>query len=226
MDNAIATGKEALNFQPQLIDKKAVNDIKFDLTIVLATIGYDLALEKNNKYNAETIEYAKRVIQAIESGQTSTNWGNYGTHQFKTTEYPDGKNNTLGWMNYMVGFIMFNSQNDLKGALPYLYKATQTKSATQNIPDIYSMIGSYYYTEVARLDKERTDIQKANGDKDNEESLRLYALEKGFAERGADAYARAHKIVKDDAKVLKAFKDLVFNRLQQLYKFRHNDKTD
>src|SRR5688500_8759978 len=35
MDNAIATGKEALNFQPQLIDKKAVDDIKFDLTIVL-----------------------------------------------------------------------------------------------------------------------------------------------------------------------------------------------
>ena len=226
MDNAIATGKEALNFQPQLIDRKKVNDIKFDLTIVLAVIGYDLAEAKNNKYDAETIEWAKKVIQATESGQTSTNWGNYGSHQFKTTEYPDGRNNTLGWMNYIVGYITYYGQKNQQAAMPYLYKATQVKSATQNFPIIYELIGAQYYDEVAKLDQKRVEVQKANGDKDNEESLKLYALEKGYAERGADAYARAYKLVQNDAKQPKAYKDLIYNRLQQLYKFRNNDKIE
>lgn len=225
-DNVFATGKDALNFQPQTLDKKAVDDTKFDLTVVLAVAGYDLAEAKNNKYNGETIEYAKKVIQAVESGQTSTNYGNYGTHQFKTSEYPDGKNNTLGWMNYIVGYVTYYGQNDKQAAMPYFYKATQVKSATQNFPIIYELIGAQYYDEVAKLDKQRTDIQAANEGKDNEESLRLYALEKGYAERGADAYARAHRLIKDDAKQPKAYKDLVYNRLQQLYKFRNNDKIE
>jgi uncharacterized protein YxeA len=225
-DNAIAAGKEALNFQPQYIDKKGVDNIKFDLGIVLTAIGYDLAEAKNNKYNSETIEWAKRVIQQIESGQTSDKYGNYGSHQFKTDAYPDGKNNALGWMNYTIGYITFYGQKNPQAALPYLYKASQVKSATQNFPIIYELIGAQYYEAVAKLDKERTDIQAANGGKDNEESLAKYALEKGYAERGADAYARAYKIIKDDAKVPKDYKDLVFSRLQQLYKFRNNDKTD
>lgn len=225
-DNTISTGKEALNFQPQYIDKKGVEDTKFNLTIVLTAVGYDLAEAKNNKYNADTIGWAKKVIQQIEAGQTSEKWGEYGTHQFRTPEYPDGKNNTLGWMNYTIGYIMFNGQNDAKGALPYLYKATQTKSATQNFPMIYGSIGGHYYVEVARLDAERLKIQAANNNQDNEESLATYALEKGYAERGADAYARAYKLVKDDPKVAKDYKALIYERLQQLYKFRHNDKTD
>lgn len=225
-DNAIAAGKEAMNFQPQYIDKKTVDNTKFDLGIVMTAIGYDLAEAKNNKYNAETVELAKRVIQQLESGQTSENYGNYGTHQFKTKEYPDGKNNALGWMNYTIGYINFYAQNDPKAALPYLYKATQYKSATQNFADIYRMIGTQYYDEVAKLDKQRTDVQAANNNQDNEESLRLYALEKGYAERGADAYARAYRLVKDDPKIPKEYKDGIYNRLQQLYKFRHNDKTE
>ncbi len=225
-DNTITAGKEALNFQPQYIDKKGVDNVKFDLTIVLTAVGYDLAEAKNNKYNAETIEWAKKVIQQTEAGQTSERFGNYGTHQFKTPEYPDGKNNTLGWMNYTIGYIMFNGQNDAKGALPYLYKATQTKSATQNFPMIYGSIGGHYYVEVAKIDEERLKIQAANNNQDNEESLAKYALEKGYAERGADAYARAYKLIKDDPKVAKDYKALIYERLQQLYKFRHNDKTD
>jgi hypothetical protein len=225
-DNTIATGKEALAFQPQYLDKKSVDNIKFDLAIVLTAVGYDLAEAKNTKYNAETIEWAKNVIRQIESGQTSDKYGNYGSHQFKTDAYPDGRNNTLGWMNYTIGYIMFYGQKDAKGALPYLYKATQTKSATQNFPIIYELIGAHYYDEVAKLDQERTRVQASNNNQDNEESLRLYALEKGVAERGADAYARTYKLIKDDPKVGKDYKDLVFSRLQQLYKFRHNDKTD
>lgn len=225
-DNAIATGKEALNFQPQYIDKQKVDSTKFDLRIVMTAIGYDLAEAKNPKFNAETIENAKKVIQEIESGRSSEKYGNYGTHQFKTTEYPDGKNNALGWMNYTIGYIQFYGQNNPKEALPYLYKATQFKSATQNFPDIYRMIGTQYYDEVAKLDKQRTDIAAANNGQDNDESLRLYALEKGYAERGADAYARAYKLVKDDPKVPKDYKDGLYNRLQQLYKFRHNDKIE
>lgn len=225
-DNTIAAGKEALAFQPQYIDKKGVDNVKFDLGIVLTAIGYDLAEAKNNKYNSETIEWAKRVIQQIESGQTSDKFGNYGSHQFKTDAYPDGKNNALGWMNYTIGYITFYGQKNSQAALPYLYKASQVKSATQNFPIIYELIGAQYYDEVAKLDQKRVEVQKANDNKDNEESLRLYALEKGYAERGADAYARTYKLIKDDAKVPKDYKDLVFSRLQQLYKFRNDDKTD
>ena len=225
-DGAMAAGNEALAFQPQSLDKQTVDKTKFDLRIVMTAVGYDLAEAKNNKYNAETIENAKKIIQAIESGMTSENYGNYGTHQFKTKEFPDGKNNALGWMNYTIGYITAYGQKNQPGALPYLYKATQTQSATQKFPVIYELIGDHYYNEVAKLDAQRVEIQKANEGKDNDESNAKYALEKGYAERGADAYARAYKIVKDDAKIPKEYKDLLFSRLQQLYKFRNNDKTD
>lgn len=225
-DNAMAAGKDALAFQPQYLDKNTVNKTKFDLRIVMTAIGYDLAEAKNPKYNAETIENAKQVIQAIESGQTSENYGNYGTHQFKTSEYPDGKNNALGWMNYTIGYITFYGQKIPQAALPYLYKATQTKSATQNFPIIYELIGAQYYDQVAKLDQERTQIAAANNNQDNDESLAKFALEKGYAERGADAYARAYKLAQNDSKLPKEYKDLLYSRLQQLYKFRNNDKTE
>lgn len=225
-DQVFATGKEVLGKQLQYVDPKIVNTQKFDVGIVLATIGFDLAEAKNNKFNNDAIDYAKRTIQLIEAGQTSDNFGAYGKYQYKTAEYPDGKNNALGWMNYIVGFISHARQDKKKEALPYLYKATQHNSATKNFPQPYELIGAFYYDEVARLEKERQAKVAANEGKDNDETNAIYALQRGYAERGADAYARAFKMETAKKQPVKSYQDFLKSRLEQLYKFRFEDKTD
>lgn len=216
--DTFGSGKEILSKKPDFLD----------VYIVLSTIGFDRAEEKVDTYNEDAVNYAKKAIQMIEAGTASEtgNYGAFGTYQFKTTEFPDGKNNALGWLNYQIGYIMYNRQNKKKDALPYLYKATQYNSATKAFPQPYELIGAYYYDEVARIDKERRDKIAANNNEDNEETNALYALEKGYAERGADAYARAYKMESAKKQPVASYQNFLKGRLEQLYKFRFDDKTD
>lgn len=199
-----------------------------DVHIVLATIAYDRAVEKNAAFNTEAIDQAKKAIQMIESNKESKtgNYGAFDIYQYKTKDFPDGKSNALGWMNYIVGYVMYNQQDKKKEALPYLYKATQFESATKNFPDPYSWIGAWYYEELARIDKERRDKVAANNNEDTDETNALYALEKGVAERGADAYARAYKKAQGIKETKPEYLSFLKNRLEQLYKFRFDNKTD
>jgi uncharacterized membrane protein len=192
VDEAFASGKEVL---------ATVNPDLIDVPLALATIGFDNAALKtpNDKYNSDAINYAKMAIQMIEAGKPSVT-GNYGVYaySYKTPAFPDGKNNALGWMNYAIGYIMFNRQNQKKEALPYFYKATQINSDTKTNPALYQAIGSWYLDEFLRIDKERLDKVKAAGDVDTDETKAMLALQKGYAERAAEAYARAYRVANDD----------------------------
>lgn len=212
-DEAFASGREIYSQNPDLID----------VPIVLASIGFDNAVAKtpNDKYNGDTINYAKTVIQQLESGKTSTNYG-ANAYVYKNTAFPDTKSNTLGWMNYTIGYIMYNRQNMKKEALPYLYKATQFNSGTKANPQIYQLIGNFYVDEFIRLDKERTDKIAAAGNADTDETKALLALQKGYADRAVEAFARAHKVASSDPKD-KAYKDSLLNRVKELYGIRFDN---
>lgn len=217
--DAFPAGKEILAAEPDFLD----------IYIVLATMGYDEAVKKNNQYNNDAINYAKKAIQMIEAGKASETkgYGVYG-YSYKTKDFPteaQAKNNALGWLNYNIGYIMFYPQNQRKEALSYIYKATQYDSGVKKFSDPYRMIGEYYFDEVARIDKERQEKIKANNDEDNEETLRLLAVEKGNADRAIDAYARAYALAKDNPSATKEYKDILYARLKSLYTFRH-DNTD
>ncbi|MGI8468292.1 MAG: hypothetical protein ACR2N3_07555 [Pyrinomonadaceae bacterium] len=215
-DEAFSSGKEFIDQNPDAVD----------VPIVLASIGFDnaSAATPNDKYNADAINYAKMTIDRINAGKVSPN-GQYGAYQYayKTTKYPDGKNNALGWMNYTIGYIMFYRQNQKKDALPYLYKATQINSETKNNFRIYATIGSWYADEFKRIDADRIAKVKAASDQDTEETKSLYALQKGYAERAADTYARAAKLASTDTSATKEQKDGLLTLAKQFYGIRYNN---
>ena len=221
LPQVFSLGKDLINDKPSYL---------LDLYIVLASIGYDQAVANDNTYNTQAIDYAKKAIQSIESGEKSDNYGiDFGNgkfYQYKNKAFPDGKENALGWLNYNIGFIMYYNQKKPKEALPYLYAATKYNSLPQQSSDIFNMIGRYYYDEVARLEKERQTLRTSLGNKDNEKTLELFAMEKGFADRGADAYARAYNLETAKATPDEATKKRYMDTFKQLYTFRNNGKPE
>jgi hypothetical protein len=124
-------------------------------------------------------------------------------------------------MNYTIGYIMFYRQGMKKEALPFLYKATQLTSGTKTNPEVYRTIGSYYVDEFIKMDTDRVAKIKAAGDQDTDETKTILALQKGYADRAVEAYARAYKIASTDPKD-KAFRDSLLNRVKELYSIRFN----
>lgn len=225
--DAFSAGKEIITIE-------ANKPSSLDVAIVLALAGYDLSAEKNDTYNNDTLAMAETVIKKIESNMVSEKYGAFGKYELKTKDYPDGKANALGWMNYIIGYIKGERQNNKKEGLAYYYKAvTKYNSAVKTFPELYLAIGNSYVTEIQRLDAERVKEFEANGKKENEKTLAMWDLEKGYFDRAIDAYARAYKIAGDiersapaDKKAAaKNYKDTLYKALGGFYKERF-DKTD
>jgi hypothetical protein len=64
-DDIYASGKEILAGEPD----------KLDVILVLGSIGFDQAAKKNNKYNDDTLTYAKMALQKMNSGISSEKYG-------------------------------------------------------------------------------------------------------------------------------------------------------
>ncbi len=219
-----AAGKEIVAKQPDFID----------VVLVLGSVGFDQAVANPpvDTYNEDALTYAKMAIQKIEENKPSKT-GNYGVLQYayKNKENPDGKSNALNWMNYNIGYILYYRQGKdnpakKKEALPYLYKATKYTSTNQKNPTAYQAIGAWYLDEAIRIDKERTAILTANGNKDNEQTLAMVGEQKGYADRAIDAYSRAYKLAKGAAKPNKEYTDGLYTRLKELYAFRYDGKIE
>lgn len=205
--DAFAVGKEVIaNEAP---DSKIILDVE----IVLASLGLDQAAAKVDTFNNDAVNYAKSVMQKLAAGKTSDN---YGAFQY---EYKS-KDNALGWMNYAIGYITYYRQDKIADSLSYLYKSTQAKSETNKYSNTYRIIGLWYLEEALRIDKERLAKIAAAENKDTDETLALLALQKGYADRSIDAYARAYSLT--TAKDKPDYKDGLYSRLQDLYKFRYD----
>jgi hypothetical protein len=225
-DEVYAAGKEILAKYPGKY---------MPAEIVLGSIGYDEAFHGNNKYNEDTLKYAKMSIADLEAGKpftlgTATRYGLSlkDTYNF---EY-SSKEDALGWLNLYVGYITQVGQKNKKDAQPYLYKATQITStsktpANQN-PIPYEMIGNYYFDELNKLTNEIKVLADSQKDTDTPEVAKQkvdeieakVALANGYAERAMDAFARAYSFG-----VAKAYKDLMYKNLQDAFKVRYG-KTD
>lgn len=222
-DVAFESGKQIMSAKP---------DLAFDVAIVLAQVGFDNSIKTPpvDRYNGEAINFAKRAIKDIEGGKTSEGYGAkvYSLAILDANRKVDAaksKQNALGWLNYIVASIMYYNQQQKKEAVPYFYQTTKFESPFKNKPDVYQAIGAWYLEELVKMDTKRLEIVKANADKDNEESLAIWALEKGYADRAIDAYARAHKLAKADTTSKPEYTKGLYEKLQGLYKLRF-DKTD
>ena len=214
---AFAAGKNILAEKPDSLD----------LILVLASIGFDEAAKTppNNTYNNQAIDYAQSAIKMIESGTKSVT-GDYGAYKwiYKNNDYADGKSNALGWMNYTIGYIMFVRQNKQDTALPYLYEATKYNSGVKENPFIYQTLGKFYLDKTKKLAEQYTAEVEANDQEETPEAKRLFGLQKAYAERAVDAYARAYTYAK--AGTDKTYADGLYTTVKGLYTFRNDGKED
>jgi hypothetical protein len=205
-DEVYASGKQILALDPE-----GLNQI-----LVMGSIGLDETLKNPRvlKYNDDTLKYARMAIQKLEAGKTTKNFG-YDKFAYGS------KDNALGWMNYTIGAITYFGQNNKKDALPALYKAIQINSDTKKLPQVYGIIGDYYFEEVKRLGEEIRVKTVAAGNKDTDETKDLIAKLKAYAERGIDAYARAAGLVDIVKKpAAKPYRDSLQAQVETLYQLR------
>jgi hypothetical protein len=98
--------------------------------IDLGYAGYLAASNKDESHNADAIGYARKAITAIEGGKAPAEWA-----PFK------GKDDTLAYLNYAVGFMTLKTSPDT--AIDSLIKAVQYES------DIKRTASTYYFLAVA-----------------------------------------------------------------------------
>ncbi len=226
--DVFTSGKEILNKEADY------QDVALDVNLAMVSAGFEqtLATTPVDTYNADTINYAKSAIQKIEAGKTSPNWGVW-SYNFKVdaTKYKDNKAYALGALNYIIGNVDYyrlgkDNPEKKKEALQYFYKSTQYEAFTKTDPTIYQAIGAWYLDQALKIDGERNAILKANGNKDTPETLAMVGMQKGYADRSIDAYARAYKLAKDNKTAKIGYADGLYTKIKDLYAFRYDNKTE
>jgi hypothetical protein len=199
---AFKLGREILADEPENL--KVLVDLGYG--------GYLAASAKNNSFNAEAVNYARKAIQMIESGKTLESW-----HPFPT------KDEALAFLNYYIGVTTL-AQNDPSGALPLLIKAANLESSLKKSPFTYDKIATAY--EAGSYAKQSADYKTKFGGKDETPESKL-ALENinQIVDRMIDAYARAVATAGADSNFATQKKEWN-DSLTTWYKYRHKDTTD
>lgn len=174
--------------------------------IDLGYAGYLAASSKNETYNTEALGYARKAIQALESGKVPTEWA-----PFK------GKDDTLAYLYYAVGYLTLKATPDQ--AIDALIKAARYES------DIKKTASTYYFLAVAYetgpYKTQSAAFQTTYGNKPETPESKA-ALEKinVVIDRMIDAYARAIATAGNDPKTEQSRAGWQTN-LTNYYKFRH-----
>ena len=175
--------------------------------IDLGYAGYLAASNKDESHNAEAIGYARKAIQAIEGGKAPSDWAPF-----------NGKDDTLAYLNYAVGFMTLKTSPDQ--AIDSLIKASSYES------DIRKTASTYYFLAVAYeagpYKTMSTSYQNTYANKPETPESKA-ALEKlgVLMDRIIDAYARAINVAGTDPKTEQSRKDWM-TQLTNYYKFRNN----
>ncbi len=228
-DDFLNVSKEILS------DPTTDKNLALDIMLTHVSTGYDrTADDKNDKFNNDTLMYAKTAIQLLDSG-TGSKTGKFGTfNPFLTKE------NATSWMNYMIGFINYyrlgpTSASKKDEAIQYFYKATQVGEKKTD-PFVFRDIGVWYAGKATDLFGEYTKLIDAakkyvdTGDKAVDDAAKEklmsdaksnLALARAYADRAIDALGRAQRLATD----AKAKSDIT-DSLTEFYKFRFNGKVD
>lgn len=194
---AYSTGAKILSDEPNYLRAQ----------IDLGYAGYLAASAKDEAYNAQALDYARKAIAAIESGKTPNEWA-----PFK------GKDDTLAYLNYAVGYLTLKSSPDL--ALDPLIKAATFDSEIKKTPSTYYFLAVAY--ESGPYKTLSTAYQKDFADKaETPESKGALAKLQVVMDRIIDAYARAIAAAGTDPKTEASRKDWTA-KLSTYYKFRHD----
>jgi tetratricopeptide (TPR) repeat protein len=227
-DNFFSAGKAVIN--SSTTEKPLALDVMIDLMSIglYHTAGYKDYVQ-TDKYNNDTMMFAKSVIQNIQSGVASEKYGIFEPFKSSKNTTAQAKDDTLSWSYYTIGYILYDRQGKKDDAIPYFYKATQVgEKKTDTL--LFIRIGKWYGDQATALfeqyEKINTSIKTAATEEDktklNDEAKSKLALARGYAERAIDAYARAHKIASADKTTKPEFLKGLNAEITQFYKFRFN----
>jgi tetratricopeptide (TPR) repeat protein len=175
--------------------------------IDLGYAGYLASSAKNEAYNSQALDYARKAIAAIDSGKAPNEWA-----PFK------GKDDTLAYLNYAVGYLTLKTNPDL--AIDPLIKAATFESEIKKTPSTYYFLAVAY--ESGPYKTLSTAYQKDFADKpETPESKAALAKLQVVMDRIIDAYARAIAAAGTDPKTEASRKDWTA-KLSTYYKFRHD----
>lgn len=129
----------------EIIEEEGDSRRALDVMLTLTSVGLKItAYDKSNAYNSETIYYAKKAIELIESGvRTKTRWGNFEPYE--------SREKALGWLNYTIGYISYFRFKENKKAIPYFYRAAQYDMEFKYDAFIYQAVAIYYFDKEAVL---------------------------------------------------------------------------
>ena len=196
--DAYATGAKILADEPDYLRAQ----------IDLGYAGYIAASSKNESFNTAALDYARKAIQAIESGKQPSEWA-----PFK------GKDDTLAYLNYAVGFLTLKTTPDQ--AIDSLLKAARYESDIKKTPPTYYFLAAAYESGPYKTLSAAYQTQFAGKPETPESKAALEKLGT-VMDRIVDAYARAIATAGTDPKTEQSRKEWM-TQMSNYYKFRHEN---
>ncbi len=189
--------------------KQVLADDPEDVKALIA-LGYGGYLAttnaKNETFNADSLRYAQKAIQLLESGKTPDAW-----QPFKSRE------DAVASLNYAIGFIDLKPRPE--AAIGRFIRVIAIDSDLRKTPSTYYLLAvAYEQGPYKRLSADYTR-RFANQPETPESKTALETLNK-VMDRIVDAYARAVALSGNEPQN-QAKKAEWMKRLTDLYKFRH-----
>jgi tetratricopeptide (TPR) repeat protein len=194
--DAYSTGEKILADEPNYLRAQ----------IDLGYAGYLAASAKNESFNTTALEYARKAIREIESGEKPSEWA-----PFK------GKDDTLAYLNYAVGYLTLKTNPDQ--AIDSLLKAAQYDSDIKKTPSTYYFLAVAYESGPYKTLSAQYQTLYANKPETPESKAALEKLN-AIMDRIIDAYARAIASSGTDAKTQQSRAEWM-TQMSNYYKFRH-----
>ena len=161
---AYAMGKEILAAEPE----------NLQVLVDLGANGYLVAPLNNPTLTADSLEYAKKALQLLESGKTLEDW-----------KPLNSKDVAVAYLNYTVGTLTL--EKDPAGALKNLIKAAQFETPLKKSPYTYAYIAGAYETGPYAKQSEEYKRIYLNKDETPESKLALANINQ-LIDRMVDAY--------------------------------------
>ena len=156
------------------------------LLVHLGANGYLLGPLKNQALNAQAIDYARRALEQLESGQTVEDWKPLA-----------GRELAIGYLNYTAGALTL--EKEPKTAVTYLIKSAQIETPLKKSPYTYAYIAGAYETGDYKKQSEDYKSNFAGKDETPESKLALANIYQ-IIDRMIDGYARAVALAGNDPK--------------------------
>ena len=177
------------------------------LLVHLGANGYLVAPLNNQALNAQALDYARRALEQLESGQTLEDWKPLA-----------GRELAIAYLNYTAGALTL--EKEPKTAVTYLIKSVQVETPLKKSPYTYAYIAGAYETGDYKTQSEDFKRNFVGKEETPESKLALANIYE-ITDRMIDGYARAVALAGNDPQF--ASKKSSWNEsLGTFYKFRHD----